>query len=412
MTRKNSSYYGGYSDEYIRSLLKRVDQEIDKAEKLVRDSYYEYDLYKSNLYKHNKEIKKDWASPRPPVKPRKTTPPRRPIPARLTGRKIYPKPSPTLVDMYFGGKPPTPKPTVATTDKGKKEDMSYTSREEHEDLGAGDGSVAGAVYVRDTVNIKVASAAAKWTHASNMKYVVLTAITALALALISTGSIVMIVVAIALLAGGFFPHLAARNLLKNNKMIVLDAFEGYGAKWQQELHRGFNQLQRLTEEAQDPEAPAEIKAAFAEIEPVLWAQAIKVAALLKKLRGGSMNDIDADTKMILRNKFLEFKQQVDKIDEVFKIVKSYSVLDLDLTTEQISADEITGYLRNALDTRKALAAGTSDDDEAATALSESIKELGSVTGDMDDTLDSVRAALDASKAKQAEPVQALRKATA
>jgi hypothetical protein len=254
--------------------------------------------------------------------------------------------------------------------------------------------------------------AAKWTHASNFKYAALTLVTIMALALISTGSIVAIVLGIALLAAGFFPHMAKRNLLKNKKMIVLESFEGYGAKWQQELHRGFNQLERLTKEAQDPDAPVEIKAAFAEIEPVLWAQALKVSALLNKLRGGSMGDIDADTKMILRNKFLEFKQQVDKIDEVFKIVHSFSVLDLDLSTEVISAEEITGYLRSALDTRKALASHSVLDDEATSnAIADSVKELSSATDSMDGILDSVKASLDAAKSKEA-PVQALRKATA
>lgn len=426
MTGKKADGYGGYSLDYLENLLKRVDTEIAKANVYAKTNYdsahKDFERYRSELYEYERALSRDWRTPakRPtpprlikpigavqPKRPKRPMPPARPIPISNEGSMIYR----TLADKII--KNAKPKAAEATNDKGKKEDMSYTSREENEDLGAGEGSVAGAVYVRDTVNLHVASAAAKWTHASNAKYAVLAAISFVALALISTGSIIAIVMGVALLVAGFFPHMAKRNLLKNNKMIVLESFEGYGAKWQQELHRGFNQLQRLTEEAQDPNAPAEIKAAFAEIEPVLWAQALKVSALLNKLRGGSMGDIDADTKMILRNKFLEFKQQVDKIDEVFKIVHSFSVLDLDLSTEVISADEITGYLRNALDTRKALASqSVTDHDDVSTILADSVKELSSTSDDMDGILDSVRASLDASKAKQAQPVQALRKATA
>lgn len=392
LDQANNAYYTG------GNAVSEYQQDYSDYQRKIKDYQAEITRsaldYQREMDRYSKELARSMAKGTiRPIKPIKPIAPMATVGKATRKRNPAPKPEPTK----------------------KEHKMSYTSREDY-DEGTDDGNaVAGAVYVRDTVNLNVASTAAKWAHASSAKWAAVVGAEALSLsAMAALGTInplfalVMIPVMILI----FFPYLAMRNLLKSNRMIILETYSGYGSKWQAELHRGFNQLERLAAEARDPDAPDVIRQAFTEIEPVLWAQALKVAGLLNRLKQGGDKDLDSDTKRILRDKFVEFKKQVDKIDEIFKIVHSYGVLDLDLSTEIIQAEGLVYDLRNTLDARKELAAQSAIPDSDSSALSDSINELhGEV-----DTLDAIMESLEnAMPSKRAEAVQATpepRRATA
>ncbi len=283
-------------------------------------------------------------------------------------------------------------------------------REDEDGFGNGTGTVAGAVYVRDNVNLKAAATAARWAHEGPRKWAFLAGFEAVTLLIMFiTASLINPFLALAfipVLAAGFGPQVITNHLLKTDKMIILDSFSGWGSQWQSELHRGFAQLERLTREARDPEAPAEVVAAFSEIEPVLWAQALKISALLNKLQQGGTADLDSDTKRILRKKLVEFKAQVDKIDEVFKIVHSFSVLDLDTSVEELQLETIVGYLNDGLSQRKELASG-SPEETPVDALIDDIAaaDVATAGSSMDTVLAKLKGDLEAKAAAQKAPVQ-------
>lgn len=151
----------------------------------------------------------------------------------------------------------------------------------------------------------------------------------------------------------FYPHLMGLYLQKKNLLIALDKFTGKGYAWQQGLKFYLQNLDTLRKLAEQEDASDYVKRVYAEREPIVWAQAIKVARLCQQLAKGGI-ELTGDAQAILNQRYREFHRERKQLAEIIKACKSVEVLavsdlELDNTSSTYILEQLQGHITGQLE---------------------------------------------------------------